>query len=214
MKMKINISIYKLTFLLALTILVVPYFILAAEKYPDGALIRAEDDYKVYVIFNSKKRWVKNIDVFNSYGFKWEDIKVVNPAMAKKMELNNLIRMEEDIKVYALNDFGYKRHIFNPTVFKSYGFKWDDVASVSYEEITNYSESYLVRQAGDSKVYFLENGGKRWIDSPESFYTHNFDWNEVHIINKTDYETYINDKTPDGEERWENVKEIFFLLLD
>ncbi|MBI2063823.1 MAG: UvrD-helicase domain-containing protein, partial [Candidatus Yanofskybacteria bacterium] len=30
-----------------------------------------------------------------------------------------------------------------------------------------------------------------------------------YILNKTSYETYINDKTTDGEERWENVKEIF-----
>jgi DNA helicase-2/ATP-dependent DNA helicase PcrA len=29
-----------------------------------------------------------------------------------------------------------------------------------------------------------------------------------HILQKTNYEAYINDKTGDGEERWENVKEI------
>lgn len=30
-----------------------------------------------------------------------------------------------------------------------------------------------------------------------------------YILQKTNYESYINDKTSDGEERWENVKEIF-----
>ena len=30
-----------------------------------------------------------------------------------------------------------------------------------------------------------------------------------YILNKTGYENYINDKTADGEERWENVKEVF-----
>lgn len=29
-----------------------------------------------------------------------------------------------------------------------------------------------------------------------------------YLLKKTNYESYINDKTPDGEERWENVKEI------
>ena len=29
-----------------------------------------------------------------------------------------------------------------------------------------------------------------------------------HVLQKTNYESYINDKTGDGEERWENVKEI------
>ncbi|MBI2062636.1 MAG: UvrD-helicase domain-containing protein [Candidatus Yanofskybacteria bacterium] len=30
-----------------------------------------------------------------------------------------------------------------------------------------------------------------------------------YVLQKTSYESYINDKTTDGEERWENVKEIF-----
>lgn len=164
---------YKLIIFLAIVfVLITPCFIFAAEEYPDGALIRAEDDYKIYLVFNGKKRWLKNIDVFNSYGFKWQDIKAVNPATARKMPLNNLVRMEGDIKVYALNDFGYKRHIINPSIFNSYGLKWDDVVTVSAKEIDSYPESYLVRETGNPKVYFLEDNKKRWIDSIESFYVH------------------------------------------
>ena len=78
---------------------------------------QSRDDYKVYVLFNGKKRWIKNIDVFNSYNFKWENIRLINPAVAKNIKINNLVREAGDIKVYALNDNGYKRHIVNPAVF-------------------------------------------------------------------------------------------------
>ena len=169
--------------------LVIPLFGMAQET-PDGTLIRAEGDYKIYTIFNGQKRWIKNIDVFNSYGYKWTNVQVVSPAVLKNIAVNNLIRESGDIKVYALNDAGYKRHIINPVVFESYGFQWEDVAEVSNDEVTSYSDSNLIRQVNDPKVYYLENGKKRWVESPESFYTHNFNWEEIHVINSSDVNSY------------------------
>ncbi len=58
---------------------------------------------------------------------------------------NRLIREEGGTRVYALNEFGYKRHIANPEVFNSYGFKWEDIAEVSITGMDNYSESLLIR---------------------------------------------------------------------
>lgn len=168
-----------------------PLFVYAAvATLPDGTLIRAEDDYKVHVVFNGKKRWIKNIDIFNSYNFKWKDIKVVNPAVVKRMEASNLMRESGDVKVYVINEFGYKRHIINPSVFKSYNFDWNDIVTVSSEEIADYPESYLIRKAGDPKVYYLGEGNKRWIESPESFYTHNLKWEEIHTVNDADIDSY------------------------
>jgi len=48
-----------------------------------GDLIRAEDDHRVYVLTKGgdrgKRRWIRDIEVFNSYNFKWEDVRVVPP---------------------------------------------------------------------------------------------------------------------------------------
>jgi len=106
------------------------------------------------------------------------------------LPVNKLIREKGGIRVYVLNEFGYKRHIANPEVFNSYGFKWEDIAEVSIVEMDNYSESLLIREANDTKVYFIEDGKKRWVNSAESFAGHNFDWKKVHVINDTDIKAY------------------------
>ena len=167
----------------------------SAHTYPDGTLIRLEGDFKIYTIFKNKRRWIKNIEVFKSYGYKWEDILIIPPIYIEDMPMNNLVRQEGDTRVYAINDAGYKRHIANPEVFNSYGFKWEDIATITKEEVDNYGESYLIREANDPKVYYLENGKKRWIDSIESFYIHGLDWSAIHVINKTDTDSYYNGET-------------------
>jgi len=208
--MKTNRLIYKPIIFLALImalflVLIAPFFVSAAEEYPNGSLIRAQDDYKVYVIFNDKKRWLKNLEVFNSYNFKWENVKIVNSDTIKNIGFNNLVRTEGDAKVYALNDFGHKRHILNLDVFNSYNFKWEDVAVIAKEEISSYPESSLIRKAEDTRVYFLENNKKRWVNSIKSFIAHNFNWDEVHIVNDIDFGTYGAGEVL-GEEPTEEAK--------
>jgi len=106
-------------------------------------------------------------------------------SVVGSLPIDKLIREKGGIRVYVLNEFGYKRHIANPEVFNSYGFKWEDIAEVSITEMDNYSESLLIREANDTKVYFIEDGKKRWVNSVESFAGHNFDWKKVHVINDT-----------------------------
>ena len=48
------------------------------NAYPDNVLIRAEDDYKVYRLENSKKRWIKTAEAFNRMGYDWSNITTVN----------------------------------------------------------------------------------------------------------------------------------------
>ncbi len=162
----------------------------SAHTYPDGTILRLEGDFKIYVVFHNQRRWIKNIDVFKSYGHKWENISVIPPVYIEDMPMNNLVRQEGDFKVYAINDAGYKRHIASPEVFNSYGFRWEDIATVSKEEMDNYEVSYLVREVNDPRVYYLEDNKKRWVDSVESFYIHGFDWGSIHVINKKDVDFY------------------------
>ena len=43
-------------------------------------LVRAEGDPRVYVVENSKKRWIKSPDEFNAGGYKWSEIKLISSA--------------------------------------------------------------------------------------------------------------------------------------
>jgi len=167
----------------------------SAHTYPDGTLLRLEGSFKIYTTFHNMRRWIKNAAVFNSYNYKWEDILVIPPIYIEDMPMNNLVREEGKIKVYAINDNGYKRHISNPRVFRSYGFSWRDIATISKEEMKNYPDSYLIREANNPRVFYLKNNKKHWIDSIESFYIHNLNWDAIHVINTTDISYYTLGET-------------------
>ena len=152
----------------------------------DGDLIRAEGDHKVYLLSPGKRRWIRNIEVFNSYNFKWEDVRVVGPFVLTVFEFTNLIRQSGEEKVYIINDSGFKRHIPSPQVFTSYGFDWNDVVVVPAIEVESYSESRLIRKEGDTKVYYIENNTRRYIPSPQVFISYGFDWNDVRVVNDTE----------------------------
>jgi len=49
-------------------------------QYPDGTLLRAGDDIKVWVIKDNKKMWIETPEIFNSLGYNWNDIISVSPA--------------------------------------------------------------------------------------------------------------------------------------
>jgi len=156
-------------------------------RFYEGELIRAENGHKVYIIsYGRKIRWIRNINVFNYYNFKWEDVRVVPSVVLTVFEFTNLMRQTGEEKVYVINESGFKRHIPSPRVFASYGFDWNDVVVVPGIEVQSYPESRLIRKEGDTKVYYIENNIKRWITSAESFNFHNFDWNEIRVVNNTE----------------------------
>ncbi|MBI2582775.1 fibronectin type III domain-containing protein, partial [Candidatus Azambacteria bacterium] len=177
-------------FLLFLALFRVPA-VSAAPSYPDGTLLRAQTDFKVYVVFNNNIRWIKSPTVFESYGYDWKAIKVIPFANLEALEKTTLVRAKNDIKVYQINDKGFRRHIPDPEVFSSYGLKWEDVAIVNETEVQEFSESRLLKPADSDNVYYVdEEGKKRWIDSVESFYKHGFNWDEIQVVNTQEITAY------------------------
>lgn len=93
-----NLSRWRFGPWLALVLLAVPVFISgqAGPSYPDGALLRAENDFRVWVVHNGKKRWIKNISVFDSYGFDWRSVRVLPPKTLEALPLGTLVRLKGD----------------------------------------------------------------------------------------------------------------------
>jgi len=108
--------------------------------YPEGSLIRASGDYKVYIIKNNYRRWIQSAEIFNAYGhLRWQDIIEVSPD-----ELNNyqeawLIRADGDRRVYEVNADGTK-HWLNMTAeeFTISGRLWEMVYIINNFERNFY----------------------------------------------------------------------------
>lgn len=123
----------------------------------------------------------------------------VPTAQAVTINEGDLIRGPDGIKVYIVNDKGYKRHIFNPAVFEMYKhFSWDSIKSVSQDVLDSYITSDLYRADGDPKVYSLEeidsasgNAVKHWLDmTAEQFVSEGYSWDQVFIVNATERDYY------------------------
>jgi hypothetical protein len=165
--------------------------------YPEGSLLRVPNDYKVYAIRDGKKMWIESQEQFQQQGYKWEDVqettvKVLNsydsaPLLQKDARL---LKETGGLMVYYITESGMKRHIPTIEVFNSYGNKWENIVEVDRSIIDAYEDNILIRTDGDSKVYQLYYGIRRWIKTAEAFNRLGYDWNKIAPINATELEAY------------------------
>jgi len=108
----------------------------ASPNYPDGSLIRAKGDYKVYVVNNGYKRWIQNREIFKFYPhLGWQAVIEVTPEQRDSHRDAWLVRADGDKKVYEINGDGTK-HWLNMTAdeFSQTGRKWDMVYVINNSE--------------------------------------------------------------------------------
>lgn len=162
----------------------------AETFFPNRFLIQAEGDGKVYILHNNKKRWLRSEEKVQSYGYLPGDAHVLPKSIIDTIPFNNLIRLEGTSKVFALNDEGYKRHIASVEVFNSYGLRWEDIADISAAEFARYPDARVVRLAGDTDLYAIGGETFRKIDPIETTMFGKYKWDEIHVINLVDFESY------------------------
>ena len=153
-------------------------------------LRRAHGDTKVYRIVRGHRIWIPTAEVFNNQRLDWGAIRDTSHSEVDSVPLANLIRTLGDKKVYLIAENGYKRHVPNPSVFESYGYKWEDVLDVENAIVDAFPINVLVRVDGDEKVYKLENGTKRWIKTSAAFERTGFSWYDVGLVNQAELDAH------------------------
>jgi len=96
---------------------------------PEGTLIRAKGDYKVYIIKGNYRRWIQSAAIFNFYGhLNWQAVIEVTPQERDAYQEAWLIRADGSAPVYEVNADGTK-HWLNMTAgqFSQSGRQWDMV---------------------------------------------------------------------------------------
>lgn len=114
-------------------------------------------------------------------------------ASAATLNEGDIIRGPDGIKVYIINNNGYKRHIFNPEVFNMYGhLKWENIKSVDQTTLDSYMTSDLYRADGDQKVYqTADDGVKRWFNmTGDQFIASGYNFNQVFVVNPKERDFY------------------------
>lgn len=112
-----------------------------------------------------------------------------NPSAAGDAQFDVYI-----VKLVGANK--YKRLVLNPQVFNSYGhLKWENIKTVTTEEMNQYKTSAMVRVETDPKVYALapngDAGSKSWLNVPADVYVAaGGAWDQVYVINAVDAANY------------------------
>ena len=106
----------------------------------EGGLIRASNDFRVYIVKDGFARWIQNPKIFAIYRhFKFSDVKVISPSDLGKYTEASLTRAAGNPKVYEINGDGTK-HWLNMTAeqFAKSGRNWNMVYIVNPAEINLY----------------------------------------------------------------------------
>ena len=99
----------------------------------DGLVLKGEGE-KIYVLENNKRRWITTLDAFQYYGYRWEQVRIVDEPFLNQFEeglpIYLLLKCSSSPHVYALED-GKKRWIKDIPTFVDNGFLWEDIQFVS-----------------------------------------------------------------------------------
>ena len=143
-------------------------------------------------MIQGKKKWIATPEVFETLGYKWTAITIVDINVIKAIPdfEDNLIRAIGDIKVFMVVN-GIRHHIPNPDIFLDYGFAWSDVKDVPQATIDQYRLVRLIRESGQPKIYYLSSFGiKKWVPTADIFNSYNNNWADIQVISKKEMESY------------------------
>ncbi len=134
--------------LLALAVLVVAinipitrYGTSLARMMPDTAALVIRDGLvlkgsgpDIYVLEDDKLRWISSLEAFEFFGYRWEQVHVVDDSFLEKFErgrpIHVLLKCQGSPHIYALEN-GQKRWIKDIPTFEAQGYVWEDVKLVS-----------------------------------------------------------------------------------
>lgn len=161
------------------------------SKQDSAVRIKSSDNNieKIIVIPSSQKTF-KDSNNVDEYSFKISLDIISGSDQTNKISDGSLIKTLGDEKVYVIEN-GQKRWIANPETFSSRGYKWEEIVTISVEEIENFKEGEKLDTANiknlDGKliksqapeIYIVQNGKKRWVPNIETFNYYAFNWADV-----------------------------------
>ena len=165
-----------------------------ARYTPASALLKADDAPDVYAVVNGHLHYISSPASFAEYGYRWEDVRTVSRSELSAIPRARLIKSPDSAAIYYLyqrpENKWFKIAIPSPTAFVSYpGNYWGNVVTVNAIDIAHYPDARLIKAAGRTEVYLLENNTKRSVPD-EVFARLKFSRPEVVEVSAVHLDTY------------------------
>ncbi|MBI2062891.1 MAG: hypothetical protein HYT61_01460 [Candidatus Yanofskybacteria bacterium] len=110
------------------------------NNFPDGSLIRARGDYKVYVVKGKWRRHIIDSRIFNFYpGLGFEKVTEVEPSILNQYQESDLVRYADSQRVYSIDKIGVRHWLdISGAQFTASGRAWDAIFEVNIRELNFY----------------------------------------------------------------------------
>jgi len=149
---------------------------------------------EIYIKFRTNDGAVSDIITYNPQVDNSQNNNT-NPGNTNTITINDgdIVKTAGNPDIYVIkevNNKKYKRLILSPNVFNSYHhLKWDNVKTVTEEQLNQYQTSILVKEITDNIIYTLTDNGDQGKKKPFDI-TQTYDIDSIYTINKTDRDSY------------------------
>ncbi len=173
-----------------------------AKAASPGDLIKMDGNPAVYYLGSDSKRYVfPNEKTYNTWYSGFSSVVTVSQSELESYPIGGnvtyrpgtrLVKITTDPKVYAVEPGGVLRWITTEQIAMDlYGSNWnqkiDDVPDAFFVNYTvgsdltssTYPTGTLVKKAGDSTIYYIDNGKKRAISDESAFMANMFRYSDV-----------------------------------
>ncbi len=170
----------------------VPDSFTPVKPEPGKALYKPIHSAFVYTIINGKRHRITSPESFESYGYSWDDVRIIHPSELEKYPEARLLKSSSNPTVfYVYPDRNIKIAIPNADVFKSYpSNNWSDIVEVNEQDINSYKYAKLITSDKDDSVYYLHNGVIRRIVDSGAFERYNLDKGDIVQVNSKHLSSY------------------------
>ncbi len=100
----------------------------------NGLVVKEQTSPDIWVYRDGAFHWISSLDAFEHYGYRWEQVHIVEPgfldAFAKGNPIYVLLKCDSSPHIYQL-EAGRKRWIVDIPTFQAQGYVWQDVRFVS-----------------------------------------------------------------------------------
>lgn len=162
---------------------------------PSSGLFRTPDSPDVYTIMNGQRHYISSPGSFNTYAYRWEEIRTILWPELKAFSRARLIKSPDKSTIYFLYQKPEKQWLKialnSPTVFASYPTNyWGNVITVTEQDVLSYPDIKFIKTVDNKDIYYLENNVRHLI-SQEVFNREGYNPHEVATVNQVQMDSYL-----------------------
>ncbi len=158
------------------------------RRMSEVEFVKKENDPKVWLKLGNYRFWLRTPEIFSRAGGDWD--KISFQSNIEDVPLLKFIKREGKEDVYLVTESGFKRKLLNLEILYLYGSPLEIVELKNDNFFNILPNNYLIRAQGQSEVYFLDQGIKRWVSSLETFEKLGLYWDEVVEVHPRELDYY------------------------